>query len=84
MQRAIEADGIDMVDLGPSGSDAFSELKQRYGFASVSDWHTVADYRGPFEYAGGKKGPSWEGLDPPDWLFEEGLVAELQRNLRGV
>ena len=35
--RAIAAEGIDMVDLGPSGSDAFSELKQRYGFQSVSD-----------------------------------------------
>ena len=31
----------DFADLGPSGSDAFSELKAKYGFASVADWHTV-------------------------------------------
>ena len=62
---------IDVVDLGPSGSDAFSELKKRYGFASVDDWHTVADYRGPFAYDGGAKmGEPWDDLDPPDWLFE--------------
>ena len=28
VRRAIEADGVDMVDLGPSGTDAFSELKE--------------------------------------------------------
>mmetsp|Transcript_14640 Transcript_14640/g.21631 ORF Transcript_14640/g.21631 Transcript_14640/m.21631 type:complete len:364 (+) Transcript_14640:105-1196(+) len=50
VRRAIEADGVDVVDLGPSGSDAFSELKQRYGFASVVDWPAVADYQGPFYY----------------------------------
>jgi len=37
-KRAIAADGVDTVDLGPSGSDAFSELKERYGFLSVEDW----------------------------------------------
>ena len=30
------------VDLGPSGSDSFSELKQRYGFESVEDWRAPA------------------------------------------
>ena len=59
----------EQVDLGPSGSDAFSELKQRYGFASVADWHRVADYRGPFRYEWGTGRP-WRELDPPDWLFE--------------
>lgn len=50
VRRAIEADGVDVVDLGPSGSDAFSELKARYGFLSVDDWPAVADYSGPFYY----------------------------------
>lgn len=27
VQRAVAAEGVYMVDLGPSGSDAFSELK---------------------------------------------------------
>ena len=82
VRRAVAMEGVDMVDLGPSGSDAFSELKQRYGFESVSNRHTVADYRGPFEYEGGLQGPSWQGLDPPDWLFEEGLLADMQRGIR--
>jgi hypothetical protein len=50
VRRAIETDGIDIVDLGPSGSDAFSELKAKYGFVSVDDWTNVADYTGPFWY----------------------------------
>lgn len=62
--------GVDMVDLGPSGSDSFSLLKERYGFDSVDDWHAVADYRGQFVYEDGTKGPSWAELDPPDWLFD--------------
>uniref|UniRef100_A0A7S4M987 Uncharacterized protein n=1 Tax=Odontella aurita TaxID=265563 RepID=A0A7S4M987_9STRA len=53
VRRAIETDGVDVVDLGPSGSDAFSELKARYGFVSVSDWPTVADYSGPFYHGDG-------------------------------
>ena len=70
--RAIADPSVDMVDLGPSGSDAFSVLKQRYGFESVADWHTVADYRGPFRYEGGAVvGEPWDDLDPPDWLFAE-------------
>jgi len=52
VKRAIEADGVDTVDLGPSGNDAFSELKARYGFESVDDWPAVADYTGPFFYEG--------------------------------
>lgn len=52
VERAIEADGVDVVDLGPSGSDAFSALKERYGFASVVDWPAVADYTGPFYHEG--------------------------------
>lgn len=50
VRRAIENEEIDVVDLGPSGSDAFSELKARYGFVSVDDWPSVADYMGPFRY----------------------------------
>jgi len=34
--RAIEDERIDVVDLGPSGSDAFTELKERYGFVTVT------------------------------------------------
>jgi len=48
--RAIANEDVDVVDLGPSGSDAFSDLKARYGFASVEDWPSVADYQGPFVY----------------------------------
>eukprot|EP00747_Dinoflagellata_sp_TGD_P119441 gnl/TRDRNA2_/TRDRNA2_173012_c6_seq1.p1 gnl/TRDRNA2_/TRDRNA2_173012_c6~~gnl/TRDRNA2_/TRDRNA2_173012_c6_seq1.p1 ORF type:complete len:263 (+),score=28.91 gnl/TRDRNA2_/TRDRNA2_173012_c6_seq1:3-791(+) len=48
--RAIADESIDVVDLGPSGSDAFSELKERYGFESVVDWPSVADYTGPFRF----------------------------------
>ena len=68
--RAIADDGVDYADLGPSGTDAFSELKERYGFASVADWHKVADYRGRFRYAFGE-GTDWSELDPPDWLFSD-------------
>jgi hypothetical protein len=50
VRRAIETEGIDIVDLGPSGSDAFSDLKMRYGFVSIEDWTSVADYTGPFRY----------------------------------
>ena len=52
VRRAIAADGVDVVDLGPSGSDAFSDLKARYGFVSVLDWPAAADYSGPFYYYG--------------------------------
>jgi len=48
VERAITEDGIDIADLGPSGSDSFSDLKARYGFVSVDDWPAVADYIGPF------------------------------------
>jgi len=50
VKRGIEADDVTVVDLGPSGSDAFTELKERYGFVSVDDWPAVADYFGPFVY----------------------------------
>lgn len=60
VKRAIETEGIDTVDLGPSGSDAFSELKAKYGFESVDDWTRFADYTsGPFYYDG-------EDMDPDD------------------
>jgi hypothetical protein len=53
VKRAIESEGVDTVDLGPSGSDAFSELKAKYGFLSVDDWPAYADYTsGPFYYDG--------------------------------
>ena len=54
VQRAIEDDRIDVVDLGPSGSDAFTELKTKYGFESVVDWPAVADYSGDFIYLEGQ------------------------------
>ena len=92
VRRAIEAEGVDMVDLGPSGTDAFSQLKAKYGFASVDDWHAVADYRGPFRYdSGGPEGGrwaespiSWAELDPPDWLFEDGLLAQVRKSAAGI
>lgn len=80
VRRAIADEGVDHADLGPSGTDAFSELKQKYGFASVADWHAVADYRGPFRYPFGT-GESWAELDPPDWLFSEGLLAQMRQRL---
>lgn len=55
VRRAIEAEGVDVVDLGPSGSDAFSELKERYGFKSVDDWPAIADYQGDFWYPEGQQ-----------------------------
>lgn len=55
VRRGIEDKDVDVADLGPSGSDAFSELKSKYGFGSVVDWHTVADYTGPFRYNDGRK-----------------------------
>ena len=48
VERAISEEAVDVVDLGPSGSDAFSELKSKYGFKSVEDWPAVANYEGPF------------------------------------
>ena len=50
VKRAIETDGIDIVDLGPSGLDASSELRANYGFTSVDDWTNVAARR-PFSIA---------------------------------
>ena len=50
VRRAIEDDRIDVVDLGPSGSDAFTELKEKYGFIPVVDWPAAADYSGDFIY----------------------------------
>ena len=55
VQRAIATDGVEVVDLGPSGSDSFSALKSKYGFASVVEWPSVANYRGPFWYGVGKR-----------------------------
>lgn len=69
VRRSIEDPEVDHADLGPSGSDDFSLLKEKYAFVSVSDWHKVADYRGPFRYSFGS-GKSWAELDPPDFLFE--------------
>lgn len=50
VKRAIAADGVDVVDLGPSGV-GYSELKSRYGFESIDDWCSVADYSGDFFYS---------------------------------
>lgn len=76
VRRAIADEGVDFADLGPSGSDAFSELKEKYGFVSIADWHKVADYRGPFRYEFGV-GESWAEVDPPDWLFEPNLFDKM-------
>ena len=63
VERAIASDNVKTVDLGPSGSDDFSELKARYGFQSVDDWPAIADYLGPFwNYEKGqpqKGGATW-------------------------
>jgi len=50
VRRAIDDESVDTADLGPSGSDAFSELKAKYGFVNVDDWPAVADYTGSFRY----------------------------------
>ena len=43
---------IDAVDLDPSGTDGFSQLKAKYRFESVDDWPAVADYTsGPILYS---------------------------------
>ena len=44
VKRSIDDDRIDVVDLGPSGSDAFTELKEKYGFKSITDWPSACDY----------------------------------------
>jgi len=62
VQRAIASEGVQVVDLGPSGSDAFTELKEKYGFESIDEWTQVADYRGSFFYEGGR--PS-DGTNKP-------------------
>lgn len=53
VKRAIQNTDIDVVDLGPSGTDAFTQLKEKYGFISVDDWTEQADYLGPFYRHGG-------------------------------
>ena len=50
VKRGIATEGVTVVDLGPSGSKAFEELKERYGFQRVVDWSNVADYLGDFQY----------------------------------
>ena len=82
VKRAVAEEGIDHADLGPSGTDAFSQLKEKYGFESVEDWHKVADYRGPFRYEDGTTGRSWADLDPPDWLFDRSLVEQMLQRLQ--
>lgn len=61
VERAIDQ-GIGVVDLGPSGSDSFSQLKSKYGFVNVDDWTHVADYTGPFYYHNGR---GKDGTDLP-------------------
>ena len=76
VRRSIEDPEVNHADLGPSGSDSFSQLKEKYGFASVADWHKVADYRGPFRYSFGE-GKPWKELDPPDHLFEPSVLERM-------
>jgi hypothetical protein len=51
VKRGIATEGVTVVDLGPSGSKSFEELKERYGFKRVVDWSNVADYLGDFQYS---------------------------------
>lgn len=74
VRRGIEADDVTVVDLGPSGSDSFTELKERYGFKSVDEWTEVADYFGPFVY---KEKQSQEGMGQKLKAMEE--VARIRR-----
>lgn len=67
IERSLETGGVKCVDLGPSGSDAFSELKARYGFESVDDWTTVADYKGNFWYNGSPR--KFSSRDGPRFWF---------------
>lgn len=60
VRRSIDAEGVTVVDLGPSGSDAFSELKAKYGFGAYDDWPSHADYYGDFWYDDKPRpGSSW-------------------------
>ena len=61
VERAI-GEGINVVDLGPSGLDSFSQLKAKYGFVNVEDWTQAADYTGPFRYRNGR---GRDGTDYP-------------------
>jgi hypothetical protein len=71
VRRSLANDLVRCVDLGPSGSDAFSELKARYGFVSVEDWPKVADYLGPFRYPDGvSNGKSGINLGLFERLFD--------------
>lgn len=74
VRRGIEADDVTVVDLGPSGSDAFTELKERYGFVSVDDWPAVADYFGEFVY---RKKQEQEGMGQKLKAME--AVAQIRR-----
>jgi len=70
VQRAVEDDRIDVVDLGPSGSDAFTELKQKYGFESIVDWPAAADYSGDFIYEDGQNEEESIGQDMMQRMIE--------------
>jgi len=59
VRRSIEEEGVTAVDLGPSGSDSFSELKSKYGFLSYENWPDHADYLGPFWYKGKPRPSNW-------------------------
>jgi len=54
VEQAIHDPNVDVVDLGPSGSDAFEELKAKYGFQLVEDWPSIANYQGDFIYNDGR------------------------------
>jgi hypothetical protein len=77
VKRAIEDPDVDVVDLGPSGSDAFTELKEKYGFVSIDDWPAVADYLGPFwhceEETEAGMGESLEAMERTSFLYRRML-----------
>ena len=77
VRRAVETPGVEVVDLGPSGSDAFSELKAKYGFKSVENWPAACDYLGPFAYANDGS----TAFDQEDNQEENGLIEALLRAL---
>eukprot|EP00586_Coscinodiscus_wailesii_P015615 CAMPEP_0172496962 /NCGR_PEP_ID=MMETSP1066-20121228/94712_1 /TAXON_ID=671091 /ORGANISM="Coscinodiscus wailesii, Strain CCMP2513" /LENGTH=287 /DNA_ID=CAMNT_0013269519 /DNA_START=407 /DNA_END=1270 /DNA_ORIENTATION=+ len=76
VRRAIEDDGVDTVDLGPSGTWESIELKGRYGFESVDDWPAVADYMGDFYY---EDEGVYDGKRPGGGLFE--LLKSINKNV---
>lgn len=81
VRRAIDDDRIDVVDLGPSGSDAFTELKEKYGFESVVDWPAAADYTsGGFIYEDDQNEAEPIGYDMMAKMVEQLMQEQSQKD----